>query len=348
MTLAISPASCDVPPGARATVLAEEASQHTPFGGCQEQCKAGSSSEDECAGVCHAGLQAEGQGACAGPAVPPQPLQQQQPAVVLRKHLLFTDARLESAYQCKVAEQHREEEAQWVALRALAWTVIAARLASSGFWLVVGILAVDCLLPALLQLLLMAQWWEWYKSYHTLVSSLAQLASDVAGFSAMHYLYAGQSSAQAVAAVAAADGNLWTLSRGMMELPCQAAAYLAVATSRSSATFIVRLGCATVTLLIQLCALRSIWGGLPLPSMLDSPSTAAAVAAVQLASVTLLALAYCVPLCHTYGREVRARAAFVHGRGGLADASHLDGAWEPLSFVVPALAQVLSVWSYLG
>jgi hypothetical protein len=42
------------------------------------------------------------------------------------------------------------------------------------------------------------------------------------------------------------------------------------------------------------------------------------------------------------------RLAFARRRGCAVDASLVDPTWDSLSFTLPALAQALSVWSYLG
>jgi hypothetical protein len=64
--------------------------------------------------------------------------------------------------------------------------------------------------------------------------------------------------------------------------------------------------------------------------------------------VALLSSAHCLPLCAVYRREAAQRLAFARRRGCAVDASLVDPTWDSLSFTLPALAQALSVWSYLG
>ncbi|KAL4424257.1 hypothetical protein ABPG75_001558 [Micractinium tetrahymenae] len=275
----------------------------------------------------------------AAPPVSPRRMSPLRHTACLQKHLWFSDPGLEAEYLGQAAERSWDSELQWVALRALVWVLCAARLAAGGSPSLAAALAAACVAPAAVQLAAMTWRWEACKR-HLLAAALAQAVSDVAGFAAVCPLYTSRSAARAALLAAGAAPSL---AHRLLHFPCNAAAYMAFATLRNSAPFVVRFGAATALLAVQLFAAGPV-------------SAAAAAAGGGAASshgssalgVALLAAAYCLPLCAVYRREARSRTTFAcaHGRHKV-DTSYVD-AWDCMSFVLPALAQVLCLWCYIG
>lgn len=267
------------------------------------------------------------------------------PTACLQKHLWFSDPGLEAEYLAQAAERSWASEVQWVALRALVWAMCMARLAAVGAPGLAAALCAACVLPAAVQLAAMTWRWEACKR-HLLLTALAQAVGDVAGFAAACPLYVARSGG--IGAVALAAGTAPVLARRLLHFPSSAAAYTALATLRGSAPFVVRFGAATALLAVQLFALGPVSAAASPPSAAAAPSFGGTSSGGSALGVSLLAAAYCLPLCAVYRREARNRAAFArsHARRR-ADTSRV-GAWDGLSFVLPALAQVLCLWTYIG
>ncbi|KAI3424187.1 hypothetical protein D9Q98_009545 [Chlorella vulgaris] len=269
--------------------------------------------------------------------------------------MLSADAALEATFQRQLVQHSRAQEAQWAAIRVFLWTVVAAKLVAGGARRAAAVLAAANVLPAATQLAVMASWQQPYGRHHAVAFNLIRLMSDVAGFAAVRQLY---TLAAVVTSTGAPPGwapsYLWLL-RHSAQFSVQAAFYLAATTLRSGGTFLFRLACAGIVLLAQLCAARTVWKQAVMAFDPGSTSAAsvsvsleAAVALGQLACVVLLAAAFCLPLYLVYRRELMHRITFAQRSGRVLDTTRVDAAWDPLGFLVPALAQALMVWSHLG
>lgn len=53
-------------------------------------------------------------------------------------------------------------------------------------------------------------------------------------------------------------------------------------------------------------------------------------------------------LCLCLLLQLMHRITFAQRSGRVLDTTRVDAAWDPLGFLVPALAQALMVWSHLG